>query len=258
MIYKKKTEIYKIESLHFSALLFLFRLDLACPCRFIRTVYLLHQQRFLFVRQLLNSLKIRQILVAQHKGLVQSSPHLGQRSLTPQAERSGSSVIERILDDVVPVLQLPWLQAQRNSLVVEALLHGAALHQQPAQVPATGAQLLKARRLALEEVILDAALAADGLEDAQGEAGLDAGAKGGDEERLDVDVGAPEAASLVVVLGGDGVAEADAGAAVEAGVGLLVDEALAVGVGRDEVAGEAVRLDGFGGLGGCGGEGAGC
>lgn len=67
-----------------------------------------------------------------------------------------------------------------------------------------------------------------------------------------MDVGAPEAAGLVVVLWGDGVAEADAGAAVEAGVGLLVDEALAVGVGRDEVAGEAVRLDGFGELGGGG------
>lgn len=195
---------------------------------------------------------MRQVLVAQHKGLVQSSPHLSQRSLTPQAERSRSSVIERILDNVVLVLQLPRLQAQRNPLVVEALLHGAALHQQPAQVPASRAQLLEARGLALEQVILDAALAADGLEDAQGEAGLDAGTEGGDEERLYVDVGAPEAAGLVVVFGGDGVAEADAGAAVEAGVGLLVDEALAVGVGRDEVAGEAVRLDGFGEVGGGG------
>lgn len=67
-----------------------------------------------------------------------------------------------------------------------------------------------------------------------------------------MDVGAPEAAGLVVVLGGDGVAEADAGGAVEAGVGLLVDEALAVGVGGDEVAGEAVRFDGLGEVGGGG------
>lgn len=248
MIYKKKSIRFK--SLHFKTLLFLFRLNLTSPCCLIRTVYLLHQQRFLFVRQLLDSLQIRQVLVTQHKGLVQSSPHLSQRSLTPQTQRSRSSVIKRILNDVVPVLQLPRLQTQRNPLVVEALLHGAALHQQPAQVPASRAQLLEARGLALEQVVLDAALAADGLEDAQGEAGLDAGAEGGDQERLDVDVGAPEAAGLVVVLGGDGVAEADAGAAVEAGVGLLVDEALAVGVGGDEVAGEAVRLDGFGEVGG--------
>lgn len=67
-----------------------------------------------------------------------------------------------------------------------------------------------------------------------------------------MDVGAPEAARLVVVLGGDVVAEADAGGAVEAGVGLLIDAAVAVGVGRDEVAWEAVRLDGFGWAGGCG------
>lgn len=245
MIYKKKNSI-RLESLHIETLLFLFRLNLTGPCNLIRTVYLLHQQRFLFIRQLLDSLQIRQVLVAQHKGLVQSSPHLSQCSLTPQTERSRSSVIERILDNVVLVLQLLRLQTQRDPLVIKTLLHGAALHQQPAQVPSTGAQLLEARGLALEQVVLDAALAADGLEDAQGEAGLDAGAEGGNQERLDVDVGAPEAAGLVVVLGGDGVAEADAGGAVEAGIGLLVDEARAVGVGGDEVAGEAVRFDGFG------------
>lgn len=67
-----------------------------------------------------------------------------------------------------------------------------------------------------------------------------------------MDVGAPEAAGLVVVLLGDVVAEADAGAAVEAVVGLLVDAALAVGVWRDEVAGKAVRFYRLCGPGDCG------
>lgn len=70
-------------------------------------------------------------------------------------------------------------------------------------------------------------------------------------EALDVDVGPPEAAGLVVVLFRYRVAEADAGAAVQAPVRLLVDPALAVGVGGDQPRGEEVRFDGLCLLGEC-------
>ncbi|CAG9979110.1 unnamed protein product [Clonostachys byssicola] len=165
---------------------------------------------------------------------------------TPPVEVAGRRVVQGVLDQVAPVLDLLGLQPQLDPLLVEAPLHGLGLHEQPAQVPAARAELLYAGGLALEQVVLQPALALDGLEDAHGQAGLDVGADGRGEEALDEDVWPPEPLGLDLVLLRDVVAELDAGGAVKAPVRLLVDLAFAVGVGRDDFVGEAGGLDRLG------------
>lgn len=212
----------------------------------IRSVQTRKQLGFLLIRQLLNSLQIRQRLITQRKRPCHRSTQLIQSSATAQAQRAGRSAIKRILNNVIAVLHLNRLHAERNPLLIEAALDSLRLHEQPAKVPASRAKLAEPRRLALEQVILQAVLAANRLEHAQRQAGLDAGVERREVEGFDVHIGPPEAPRLFVMLGRNVVAEADAGVAVEAAVGLLVYPALAVGVWRDQVRGEEVCLDGLG------------
>lgn len=195
----------------------------------------------------LDPLDAGQALVADDKLHGLEALDLAEGPPAPLAEGARGGVVHGVLDHVVVVDEGLAVEPEAGALVVEADLHGAGLHEQPAELPARGPHLLDAGGLVLEEVVLEAALAGDGLEDAQGEAHFHVGAaEGRGAVHLDVHVGPPEAPRLDAVLVAHVVAELDAGAAVEAPVRLLVDLRRAVGVGRDDAGREAVGLEGLG------------